>query len=267
MSAPTLNPSGDQTAHRLTTIDLNLTTPLNPGAPNWQTLQYVEDVDFNPDDAVFVESGVYSDGGWGNQDAMGASWHLTATLNHMIVPGSTPPAYDPTHDYLESFVGKFGRDRRVQLRVYDWDVNDSTGIVTPRGQAYMGFASLSWPGFGTGSPTDKRVVAVPFMGKGPLQKIAHPYPATPVVPVVNNVTPDTLLAAGGGAFEINGTGFATVTGAAGVKFGGTNATNYTIVSPTQIIGVYPAHAAGSNLPVLVTNAVGPSVGGDTVNYA
>jgi hypothetical protein len=267
MSAPVLNTSGDQTPHRLSTVDINLTAPLNTGAPNWQTLQYMEDSDFNPDNAVFVESQIYGDAGWGNQDAMGASWNLTATLNHMVVPGSNPPTYDPTHDFLETFVGKFGRARRVQLRMYDWDVNDTTGLITPRGQAYTGFASLSWPGFGTGGPTDKRLVAVPFMGKGPLVKIPHPFPLAPAVPVVNAVNPDTLLTAGGGSFEILGSGFDTVTGATGVKFGGTNATSYTVLSPTHIIGVYPAHAAGTGVAVLVTNTTGPSVGGDTVVYA
>lgn len=268
MSAPVLNSSGDQTPHRLTTIDLNVTTPLNTGAPNWQTLQYVEDTDFNPDDPQWVASGIYSDGGWGNQDKLGANWHLNATLNHMVVPGSVPPSYDPTHDYLESVtIGKFGRANRVQLRVYDWDVNDATGVLTPRGQAYAGVASSAWPGYGTGGTNDKRLIQCVFMGKGPILKISHPYPVAAVVPVVNNVTPDSLLVAGGGAFEINGTGFALVTGATGVKFGGTNASSYTVVNDSKIIGVYPAHTAGTGVAVLVTNPTGPSVGGDTVIYA
>jgi hypothetical protein len=268
MSAPVINPSGDQTAHRLLTTDVNLTSPLNTAAPIWTTIQYVEDNDFNPDDAVMAESGVYGDGGWGNQDKLGATWHATLTVNHMSVPGNNPPIYDPTHNFLEALsVAQFGAANRGQFRFYDWDVNDATGLVTPRGQAYMGFASVSWPGYGSGATTDKRQVAVSLQGKGPLYKISHPYPLAGAVP---NITakqnsaggPATgLLDAGGEIIRVFGDHF---TGVTGVTIGGT-ACKYDIVNDSRIDVVTPAHASGT-AALVVTNGTGASTTGGTVSY-
>lgn len=260
MSAPVINPSGNQTPHRLLTTEINMTSPLNVAAPDWRVIQYVEDNDFNPDDAVMVESGVFGDAGWGNQDALGATWHATLTLNHMSVPDSSPPVYDPTHVFLESFVGTFGAARRVQLRFYDFDENDLTGVITPRGQAYMGFATLSWPGFGPGGTNDKRLVAVPFQGKGPLYKIAHPYALAAAVPFIGTFQGNPLAAAGGTDFRITGAGFS---GATAVTIGGTAATSFKVWSDGEITGKAAAHAAGTGLPVVVTNGVGPSTTGAT----
>jgi hypothetical protein len=60
---------------------------------------------------------------------------------------------------------------------------------------------------------------------------------------------------------ITGTGYSTVSGAAGVTFGGTNAISYVVDSDTEITAVFPAHAAGA-VDVVVTNGSGsPSTGG------
>lgn len=263
MSAPVINPSGDQTAHRLLTTDVNLTDPVNSSSPIWTTIQYVEDNDFNPDDAVMAESGVFGDGGWGNQDKLGATWHATLTVNHMSVPGNNPPIYDPTHNFLETLsVARFGAANRGQFRFYDWDVNDATGLVTPRGQAYMGFASVKWPGYGGGGTTDKRQVAVELQGKGPLYKISHPYPLAGAVPNITSKTPSTgLLAAGGQIVKLFGDHFSTVTG---ITVGGTAAV-FDVISDGRIDLVTPAHAAGA-VALVVTNPTGPSTTGGTITY-
>jgi len=79
--------------------------------------------------------------------------------------------------------------------------------------------------------------------------------ATVAVPVVTSALP--TAAAVTGVVAIVGTGFSTVTGVAGVKFGGTNATSYEVVSDTKIYAVMPAGTAGSAV-VLVTNTGGAS---------
>jgi len=68
----------------------------------------------------------------------------------------------------------------------------------------------------------------------------------------------TVIASGaaGSLVHIFGTGFATVTGAAGVKFGSTNADSYIVVGDTEIIAVVPT-GSGSN-PITVTNITGTS---------
>ncbi|WP_419817003.1 IPT/TIG domain-containing protein [Glaciibacter flavus] len=93
-------------------------------------------------------------------------------------------------------------------------------------------------------------VTLPVRGK--------PTPVTTAsVPVAALSSPATGGVAGGNAVAISGAGFTGVTGAAGVKFGTSNATSYTVISDTLIIAVAPAQAAGSK-PITVTNGAGAS---------
>jgi hypothetical protein len=75
------------------------------------------------------------------------------------------------------------------------------------------------------------------------------------VPRINGSTPSTTAAVGT-LVTITGYGFGLVTGAAGVKFGGTNAP-YNVVDDNTIVASMPAGAAGS-APIIVTNPTGPS---------
>jgi hypothetical protein len=69
---------------------------------------------------------------------------------------------------------------------------------------------------------------------------------------VTSVVPDVGPTAGGTAVVITGQGFTGTTGAAGVTFGGNNATTYKVVSDTTIDATSPAGAAGT-VNVIVTN--------------
>lgn len=83
-----------------------------------------------------------------------------------------------------------------------------------------------------------------------------PTGATPTaVPTITAATPSAAAAAA--TVTITGTGFTGVTGTAGVKFGATNATSYTVVSDTSITAVMPAGSAGA-ANIVVTNAIGAS---------
>lgn len=63
---------------------------------------------------------------------------------------------------------------------------------------------------------------------------------------------------------ISGTNF---TGATTVRFGPTPATNFTVVSPTQITAVAPLHAAGSvNIRVTTTGGISAVVPADIYTY-
>jgi hypothetical protein len=77
------------------------------------------------------------------------------------------------------------------------------------------------------------------------------------VPVITTLSQATTVAAGGALITITGHDFTGVTGAAAVKFGATNATNYVLVSDYKIVATAPAHAAGS-APVTVTTPEGTS---------
>nr|WP_269330251.1 IPT/TIG domain-containing protein [Kineosporia babensis] len=76
-------------------------------------------------------------------------------------------------------------------------------------------------------------------------------------PTVTNVNPSSGSVSGGTSVTITGTGFAGLSGAAAVKFGGTNATSYTVNSTTSITAVSPAGSAGT-IDVTVTNPAGTS---------
>ncbi|GAA2577310.1 IPT/TIG domain-containing protein [Microbacterium binotii] len=75
------------------------------------------------------------------------------------------------------------------------------------------------------------------------------------VPAVTSATPSGAAAAA--QVTIKGSGFTGVTGATGVKFGGVNASAYTVVDANTIVAVVPAGSAGS-APIVVTSPVGAS---------
>jgi hypothetical protein len=90
-------------------------------------------------------------------------------------------------------------------------------------------------------------------------KIQAPSPLPPSnpLPSVTSVTPAGGVPTGGTVVVIGGTAFTGVTGAAAVKFGGTNAASYTVDSSTRITAISPPHAAGI-VNIVVTNSVGSS---------
>ena len=82
------------------------------------------------------------------------------------------------------------------------------------------------------------------------------------IPRVLSVSPAAGSASGGNTVTITGTGFTGVTGAASVKFGGTNATSYVVNSPTEITAVAPPGTEFTTVDVYVTNPFGTSVSSD-----
>lgn len=263
MSAPVIQTSGASTPNRLWTpeVDLNYSAT----NPNWTPFEFVESCDFNPDDPAMVDATTFGDAGYSGQDKLGAAWSATVTLNRMVVPGSVPPIYGPAQEYVRNrAIGNFGNANLVRVRLYEYDLNDPTGVTTPRVEAYVGLASCAWPGTGGGGQAEARKVAVPLLGKGKLVKISHPYPVAASVPQIYFFQPSALANGGGTSFRVTGSGF---TGATAVTLGGTAATSFTVWNDGEITGVAPAHAVGSNLAIVVTNATGASTTGNgRVNY-
>jgi hypothetical protein len=79
--------------------------------------------------------------------------------------------------------------------------------------------------------------------------MAEFFGATNTAPIISTITPNSGATDGGTSVTIRGTGF--VSGAL-VNFGGTPATNVTVVGSTTIIATAPAHAAGA-VNIVVTN--------------
>lgn len=95
--------------------------------------------------------------------------------------------------------------------------------------------------------------------------IAGWYPGADYVigpPTLSTVTPNNGSTAGGTNVTIAGTLF---TGATGVTFGGTSATNLVVVGPTEITCTTPAHAAGA-VSVVVTTPAGSNGANSAFTY-
>jgi hypothetical protein len=112
--------------------------------------------------------------------------------------------------------------------------------------------SASLSGLGPKSPYHYRVLATNEGGTS--LGGDQTFETLPNPPVVTGVSPDAALESGEISVTISGSGFAEATA---VKFGSTNATHFTIDSPTSITATAPAELAGS-VQVTVANAGGTS---------
>lgn len=191
----------------------------------------------------------YEDAGAKREAVTGYEWRIEAKIKHSTNAAGT--AVDTVHAFLRTM---FNLSKTSSVAAAEFGVRwyDRRGLA---GDAFEGRAYVKAYPHDGGGPGALDTVTVVIQGQGALTAITNP--AGSLLPAVYSVSPTGGAAAGGTVVQINGYNFSTVTGAAGVKFGGTNATAYTIVSDVLIVAVAPAHAAGST-QVLVTNPTGPS---------
>ncbi|GAA1897535.1 IPT/TIG domain-containing protein [Streptantibioticus ferralitis] len=121
-----------------------------------------------------------------------------------------------------------------------------TSHATIVGGDFLGFTLQVIAPPGTGTGTVQVTVTTP---SGTSNTVPYTYIGAPP-PTATSITPASGPTTGSTPFVISGT---NLTGGT-VTFGGTSATVLSI-SPTQIIGLTPAHATG-NVPVVVTTAGG-----------
>lgn len=95
-----------------------------------------------------------------------------------------------------------------------------------------------------GAAADRGVDAFSLELTQPAIAFANPMTAG-IVPNATSATPTSTAAASKLVVTITGTGFAGVTGAAGVKFGAINADHYWVDSDTQITAITPVGSAGA----------------------
>lgn len=103
-------------------------------------------------------------------------------------------------------------------------------------------------------PADATVIALDGSGRQGLLKW-YKSTITASAPVIVSALPSG--AATGALVTIKGYYFTGVSGASGVKFGGSNATNYTVVDDSTIIATMPTGSAGA-ANIVVTNTTGAS---------
>ncbi|MBD5787108.1 IPT/TIG domain-containing protein [Cellulosimicrobium terreum] len=185
------------------------------------------------------DSSDYDSEGWGSDAVTLRKAQPTATFLRKENP--TTGAYDPGQERLRQASEDL---ELVHIRWYERKAG---------GQAWEGYALVQWAPSG-GGVEGLQSVAVTLLVQGRPEKIANPT-APIAAPNLTSALPSG--AAAGAQVTIKGTNFNGTTGAGGVKFGGTNATSYTVVDNATIVAVVPAGSAGS-APVIVTNGVGAS---------
>lgn len=219
----------------------------------------LKNIDPTTDDGNMEAENRYSDQGYSRSNKTGTGWNVQATVPVATLQ-SNPQTYDDALLYLmQTIEGALGLDAQLDLRFFEY----SPSVNSPRIYARQGFA-LCTTKLNFGDPTANRDATITFSGQGKLNKIAHPFPQTPSAPTVAGILPASLATAGGTRFRLSGAFF---TGATAVSIGGTPVTSFDVWSDQEITGVAAAHAAGSNLPVVVTNAAGASAPANIATYA
>lgn len=133
------------------------------------------------------------------------------------------------------------------------------GLIIPRGR-FTEIGDITFSNGGAAS-VDVTVKTIPYFDAGRSKNVDFylflddGVIAVSLVPVITSVLPSG--ASVGQSVQIKGSRFTGTVSTTGVKFGGVNATSFTVIDDQTIVAVVPAGSAGS-APVIVTNASGAS---------
>lgn len=227
-------------------LDINLGTVAEP---DWQQIRFSSAID--PQVTPVQQDGAtYDDDGAPHPHKLSESWTCGATIQaHRLVDG----AFLPEVEKLLELAGPESTGNRAVAHVRWYD--DPVGQEPNPAEAYEGFAFVQMNRQNTGNDQIAGWTLT-LTGQGRRRRIANPSTAsladTGEAPLLVSALPSG--AAQGELVTITGAGLAGVTGAGGVKFGSTNATEYTVVSGTKIVAVVPAGSAGS-AAITVTHPV------------
>lgn len=137
---------------------------------------------------------------------------------------------------------------------YQWQVNEGSGFTNiANGSVYSGATTSTLTISQATAGMNRYLYRV--VATGAVSPDAVSTPATLNVastPTITAVSPPSGDVAGGTSVTITGT---HLTGATAVKFGGTNASSYTVNSASSITATTPPHASG-NVDVVVATASG-----------
>lgn len=234
-TVPARAPLGASTTNRKWWFDVE-----DPDAPGIAVGVFgIGEFKFKPSEATQQDDSDFDGEGFKSSTVTALTWGGEGKL-HRKTQSADSTAYDPGQEILRRAARGMGTRNRVKVRVYEMEP------AGPRVEAYEGYCLVTWSPDG-GNMEALDTVSFALVGQGKCAEIAHPEGVTGV-PVIASVLPSG--AAAGATVAIEGTRFTGTTGAAGVKFGGVNATSYNVLSDTTILAVVPAGTAGS-APVVV----------------
>lgn len=159
-------------------------------------------------------------------------------------------------------VGQAISDNGGDFKAYLWRCRSTGNVEGELADGEFLIPSVSGIGFPckvTGNVAGTEILdsVYDFVQSETIASIAAPGLDAAAVPVVYSLSDTTGPAAGGEIVIVSGYGFIGVTT---VTVGGTNATDFEVVSPYRIDLITPAKTAGVH-NVVVTNATGPSLTG------
>jgi hypothetical protein len=251
-TTPTTRVTALARSHRL---DVDIATY---PAVNYQQVLGVDDLKLVEEIRV-EDDEPYDSLGAARETNTGYSWRLEGKLAFSTNLAGT--ALDSVHSFLRAQFKKHRAQRVEQaefgVRFYQRDGLDD--LHNHEGRVYV--KSWGMPG-GRGRDT----IDIVLQGQDALADITNPNGS--LVPVIFSLSPTGGSTAGGDLVNIYGTHFAGVTGAAAVKFGATNATNYVLVNDGHIVATAPAGGPGT-VQVSVTTPSGTSAdtAADDYTYA
>ena len=229
------------------TVALARTFKVQVSSDNASWLGVAAVTDFSPPENPTLQSADnYDTNGFNAFEKTMTGWKPVVKFQRPIVAS----VYDPGQELLRATRYQFGAACRAYIRWFDR--NGSA-------EAYSGLAIVDWQISKTGV-ADIEEITTTFTGDGILNAITNPYTVA-ALPIITSITPSGVAA--GGAVAIYGQNFTGLVAVTGVKFGGVNATSFTLQNDGLIIAVLPAGTAGLQT-VQVTNATGGSV--QTNNY-
>lgn len=239
---PARAPLGASTTNRKWWLDIE--DPAAPGIP--VAVFGISEFKFKPTEATQQDDSDFDGRGFKSSTVTAQTWGGEGKLMRKT-KRSDPTRYDEGQEILRKTARKMGAANSLKVRVYEMEPEG------PRVEAYSGYCLVTWSPDGGGMDALDSV-SFALVGQGECAEIAHPEGVT-AAPVIASVLPSG--AAAGATVAIEGSHFTGVTGAAGVKFGATNATSYNVLSDGTILAVLPAGAAGSAPVTVGTSAPKP----------
>jgi hypothetical protein len=206
----------------------------------WVPFYGVQELKTKGAEATTQDSSDFDGEGYKDQDVTALAWGAEGKCVRKR-KGDDSTAYDPGQEIVRLAAERIGH--RIQVRFYEMDDDG------PRVEATEGWATVTWNEDGGGMDA-LATASFTIAGKGRPTSKEHP-DAQPAVPRIASVLPSGAAATQ--QVVIEGSGFTGLTGAGAVKFGGTNASAYSVLSDQTILATVPAGAAGDT-----TVAVGPA---------
>lgn len=229
---------------------VDVDTASNPPAPVWVQIRGLKSMQEQISETEMDDSD-FDSGGYGSDIVTQRKVVLTLTSSRKQVVG-TGFADDPGQAFVRTTGRLVGYTASIFARYYRKDGAPD---------AYYGECHVDGVGGGGGNVTDLEGFSPTLKFHGQPVAIVNPFNIV-AAPIVSSISPATMPVAGGVLVTLTGTGFNTVAASGAIVVAGVTVV-YTVESDNRIVFISPAHAAGSNLPVVVTNTTGPSTTGAT----